>query len=136
MRKAATFCAGLALNQGKPEIALEVLTSVRNQNYNTVRNLKVAAFAGVGRVDEVISILKAVLGEDFSPGKFRGLTQYQFNPHVVDYRKAHTFNRDVIERVKQMMATSDDPELTLEFNRLEQIFEKEGHISDEVSKWD
>ncbi|ENN72972.1 pentatricopeptide repeat-containing protein 2, mitochondrial [Dendroctonus ponderosae] len=116
MRKATTFCAGLALNQGKPEIALELLTSVKNQNYTTVRNLKVASLAGVGRVEDAIPILKAVLSEDVS---------------LTDYRKAHTFNRDVIERVKQAMASSDDAELTLEFNRLEQIFEKEGHISDQ-----
>lgn len=41
MRRATTFCAGLALNQGKPAIAIEILTSARNQNYTTVRNLKV-----------------------------------------------------------------------------------------------
>lgn len=41
MRRATTFCAGLALNQGEPGIAIEILTSARNQNYTTVRNLKV-----------------------------------------------------------------------------------------------
>lgn len=41
MRRATTFAAGLALNQGEPAIALEILASSRNQNYMTVRSLKV-----------------------------------------------------------------------------------------------
>lgn len=41
MRRATTFCAGLALNQGKPEVALEILGAVKNPNYVTIRNLKV-----------------------------------------------------------------------------------------------
>lgn len=44
MRRATTFCAGLALNQGETGIALEILTYCRNQNYTTVRNLKVSMF--------------------------------------------------------------------------------------------
>lgn len=41
MRRATTFIAGLALNQGMPEAALEILSNVKNSNYVTVRNLKV-----------------------------------------------------------------------------------------------
>jgi len=41
MRKATTFAAALALNQGNPHIALEILSNEKNQNYITVRNLKV-----------------------------------------------------------------------------------------------
>lgn len=44
MRKATTFCAGLALNQGKPEVALEVISNAKKQNYMTVRCIKVRIF--------------------------------------------------------------------------------------------
>ncbi|KAF4526431.1 hypothetical protein B566_EDAN015063, partial [Ephemera danica] len=40
MRRATTFAAALAVNQGAPHVALEILGTTRNQNYITVRNLK------------------------------------------------------------------------------------------------
>ncbi|KAF7268615.1 hypothetical protein GWI33_018305, partial [Rhynchophorus ferrugineus] len=36
MRRAATFASALALNQGKPEVALEIVSLCKNQNYTTV----------------------------------------------------------------------------------------------------
>lgn len=41
MRRASTFCAGLALNQGKYDAALEIVSTAKKQNYMTVRNIKV-----------------------------------------------------------------------------------------------
>ncbi|KAL1502192.1 hypothetical protein ABEB36_007370 [Hypothenemus hampei] len=112
MRRASTFCAGLAFNQGKPDIALEILSSVRNQNYTTVRNLKVVALAEIGRLDDVIPILKFVLSDDTPQNE-----------------NVHTFNRDVLEKVKQAVSKSNNPEITLEFNRVEQMLIKQGHVS-------
>jgi pentatricopeptide repeat domain-containing protein 2 len=43
MRRAVTFAAGLALNQNSPHIAFEMISDVQQQNYVTVRNLKVSA---------------------------------------------------------------------------------------------
>ncbi|CAH1965295.1 unnamed protein product [Acanthoscelides obtectus] len=112
MRRAATFCAGLAFNQGEPAIALEILTSAKNQNYTTVRNLKVAALAEVGRVENAIPVLKNILSEDIAgPNK-------------------HTFNKEVIERVKNAITELDNAEIALEFNRIEQQLQNEGHIID------
>lgn len=76
MRRAATFCAGLALNQGKPEIALEILTTARNQNYTTIRNLRVAALAEIGRIEDIIPILKLVLNEDLVQGIYDFIKYY------------------------------------------------------------
>lgn len=42
-RRAVTFFAKLLLNNDKPELALEVLGVVQNQNYTTIRNLKVTS---------------------------------------------------------------------------------------------
>lgn len=113
MRRAQTFAAGLALNQGKAEIALEILSTVRNQNYTTVRNLKVSALTDVDRLEDVIPILKTVLNEDAPEGQ----------------SQTHTFNKDVLEKVRKSVEKSEDPQITLEFNRLEQIFQKQGNIS-------
>nr|CAH7737311.1 unnamed protein product [Callosobruchus chinensis] len=115
MRRATTFCAGLAFNQGEPGVALEILTSAKNQNYTTVRNLKVAALAEVGRVENAIPLLKSILSQD------------------VAGTNKHTFNKDVIERVRSAVAKLDNPEIALEFNRVEQQLQKEGHIMDNVS---
>jgi hypothetical protein len=41
MRRATTFAAALAVNQGAPHVALEIIGTTRNQNYITVRNIKV-----------------------------------------------------------------------------------------------
>ncbi|KAJ8937751.1 hypothetical protein NQ314_011735 [Rhamnusium bicolor] len=113
MRRATTFCAGLALNQGQPGLAMEILTSARNQNYTTVRNLKVAALTQMGRVEDAIPILRSVLYED-----------------TPDNNTVHTFNADVIATVKNSVTKLDNPDLALEFNRIEQLFQKQGHISD------
>jgi len=41
MRRAVTFAAGLALNQNAPHVAFEMISGVQQQNYVSVRNLKV-----------------------------------------------------------------------------------------------
>ncbi|EFA06421.2 pentatricopeptide repeat-containing protein 2, mitochondrial [Tribolium castaneum] len=114
MRRATTFCAGLALNQGMPEAALEIISNVRNPNYVTIRNIKARALSEIGRLDDVITILKSVISDD-RPGEV-----------------AHTFNRDVLEAIKAKVLEADNPEISAEFNRLEKLFEKEGHITNET----
>ncbi|XP_030758672.1 pentatricopeptide repeat-containing protein 2, mitochondrial-like [Sitophilus oryzae] len=114
MRRAVTFCAALALNQDRPDIALEVLSTCKNQNYTTIRNLKILALCSIGRIEEVIPILKSVLNED--------------TPSVIS--QVHTFNRDVIERIRESVKSSDNPEVALEFNRLEEVFKKQGNITE------
>lgn len=41
MRRAVTFLATLAIHQNEPGMALEVISNTRNQNYTTIRNIKV-----------------------------------------------------------------------------------------------
>ncbi|XP_050505782.1 pentatricopeptide repeat-containing protein 2, mitochondrial-like [Diabrotica virgifera virgifera] len=114
MRRACTFCAGIAYNQGNPGIALEILTSAKNQNYTTVRNLKVACLASVGRVENAIPIMKSVLSED-TPGT-----------------QKHTFNKDTLEKVQEAVTALDNPEYAVEFNRIEQLLQKQGHIVEQT----
>lgn len=42
VRRAISYAASLALKQNAPQVALEILSSSRNANYVTVRNLKVS----------------------------------------------------------------------------------------------
>ncbi|KAK4885564.1 hypothetical protein RN001_001835 [Aquatica leii] len=113
MRRAATFCAGLALNQGKSEAALEIVSSTRNVNYTTVRNIKVSALVDLQRVEDAFPILKSVLNDD-------GAT---LGP-------VHTFNKDVFEKIKGAVVKLNNTDLTLEFNRIEKYFKEQGHISE------
>lgn len=64
IRKTITFFAANAINQNSPHIALEVITSVRNQAYVTLRNIKVVALCDLGRIIDALPILRSVLSLD------------------------------------------------------------------------
>lgn len=64
IRKTITFFAGNAINQNSPHIALEVITSVRNQTYVTLRNIKVVALCDLGRIVDALPLLRSVLSVD------------------------------------------------------------------------
>ncbi|KAB0804820.1 hypothetical protein PPYR_01790 [Photinus pyralis] len=112
MRRAVTFCSGLAINQGKPEIGLEILSGAKNANYTTIRNLKVVALVDLGRIDDALAVLKSILQEDGA----------RMGP-------IHTFNMDVIGKLKNAVKERNNADLSLEFDRLEKYFKDHGHIS-------
>ncbi|XP_046485179.1 pentatricopeptide repeat-containing protein 2, mitochondrial [Neodiprion pinetum] len=64
VRRAATFFAGLALKQGRPEITAEVMFNEKQFNYVSVRLLKVAALSDLDRLDDVLPILRNSLSND------------------------------------------------------------------------
>lgn len=80
MRRAITFAAALALKQNAPHVALEIVGNARQQNYVTVRNVKVIAFTNLGRADDALPILKAVL-------------------QVTDPTNKHTFTKDAVSNL-------------------------------------
>lgn len=79
MRRAATFAAALAIAQNAADVALEILSTVRQQNYMTVRNLRVLALSQLGRADDTLPILRSVLEMN--------------DPNV---QRMHTFTVDVV----------------------------------------
>lgn len=115
MRKTTTFAAGLALAQNAPHIALEIIGTVRQQNYMTVRNIRVVALAQLGRQDDALPILRSVLDVN-------GPTDTK-----------HTFTKDVVESVKEAVNKSGDQEVIQHYNRIEKALVDNGHISDTVS---
>ncbi|XP_042909663.1 pentatricopeptide repeat-containing protein 2, mitochondrial isoform X2 [Parasteatoda tepidariorum] len=64
LRKALTFVVALALNQNKPDIALEILSSIDRYNNITGNNLKLLAYAGLGRTQDAFSILRQITDQD------------------------------------------------------------------------
>lgn len=114
MRKAATFMAGLALNQNEPQVALEVLSNLQNQSYMTIRNIKMAALTSIGRLDDAIHVLKSVINVDLP-------TQQKF-----------TFNQDVIDRLSDAVQKSGNKEYTVEYERVEKELKSNGQITEKV----
>lgn len=81
----------------------------------TVRNIKVAALANIGRLEDAIPVLRSVLEID--------------DPE----NRKHTFNKDVIGCVKAAVQKQENPTITEEFTRIEKYFNEQGHISEEVN---
>lgn len=73
------------------------------------------ALTDVGRIEEAVFVLKSILAED------------------VPSNSRQTFNKEVVETVKEAVTKTENPDLLLEFERIESIFIKEGHISETVS---
>lgn len=112
MRRASTFFATLALNQGQPQIALEVIGNVRQQNYVTIKTIKALAFAELKRFDDVLFILKAVLETD--------------NPMA----NKQTFPSTAIELLKQQLEGNTNKDLQADFQKVVGFLTKHGHLSD------
>ncbi|KRT81619.1 hypothetical protein AMK59_4963 [Oryctes borbonicus] len=110
-RRAVTFFAGLLLKHNKADVCLEILSTVQNQQYTTIRNLKVLTLTKLNRLDDTIPILKSIL-------------QIEAGAQVL------TFNKDVLDTLGEQLEKENNTELLSEFKHLMKIFEDEKHISD------
>lgn len=64
LRKALGFVVALALKQGKPDIALEILSSIDRFNNASAINLKLEALGQLGRLNDAFDILRRVTDQD------------------------------------------------------------------------
>lgn len=84
MRKGVCFVAALALNQNSPHIALEVVTTCKQQRYMTVRNIRAVCLAELNRPEDTIPILRSVLeveeGNDQKQTFSEDIVSFQKNP--------------------------------------------------------
>jgi len=110
MRRTITFAAALALKQNAPAIALEIAGTARQQQYVTVRNIKVLAYTALGRADDALPILKSVIQGNES-------TQ-------------QSFTKDAIDNLRTAVNESGDNELVTNFNRLEKFLSENGQLSE------
>lgn len=115
MRRAATFAAGLAIQQNNAPVALEILSSIRQQHYMTVRNLKVLALSQMGRADDALPVLRSVLEMN--------------DPNA---QRLHTFTKDVVENVKESINKLKNKDIQQQFDRIEKFLIDNGHISETV----
>jgi len=70
VRRTLTYAAGLAINQGFPEVALELLNASQ-PNYVSIRNLKAIALARAGRIEQAFAILRGVINYYSPEGRKR-----------------------------------------------------------------
>lgn len=113
MRRAIAFAAALAISQNSPHIAIELISSLTKHNYVTLRNLKVLALIDLGRMEDVLPLLRAVLEMD-------GRSNVK-----------HTYCEDVVEKVKTAVKNLNKKEITMEAERIIQQLSDQGHISSE-----
>ncbi|XP_071454606.1 pentatricopeptide repeat-containing protein 2, mitochondrial-like [Hetaerina americana] len=114
VRRAVTFAAALAINQNSPHIALEILSCTQHPNYITVRNLKVAALADLGRASDALPILRHIIETD------------------VPEQTKQTFTMDVFDKLKRAVNENGNQDLVKEFRNIEHCLREGGHISDKV----
>lgn len=114
LRRAATFFAALALKQGAPHVALESLSSQR-QHYVTIRNIKATALADMGRVDDAMLVLKAVLDID--------------SPDQID---KHTFFEETVSKVREAVSNSNSKDIHREFESIEKAMKDRGLIENKT----
>lgn len=113
MRKAATFAAGLALKQSAPHIALEIISSVPQQNYVTIRNIKIQALVDLGRLEDALPLLRSIL--EVAP---------------TGPNKQQTVVTDVLANVKEAIAQSKNADLQSDFLRIEKYLRDHEHVSE------
>lgn len=113
MRKAATFAAGLALEQKSPQIALEILSTIKDQGYVSVRNLKLITYAQLDRPDNALPILRNSVNVDEPVFKKR------------------TFISLAIAELKQSIVKNAEKELEADFNRIEKTLIQNGQINED-----
>lgn len=100
LRRSATFLAGLCVVQNRPQVALEIVSSCNNQNYTTIRNIKVLALCQLGRRDDALVILRSVFGQDdYAGGK-------------------HTFNNDVIAHVDESFKAETNTDTKMDYEKI------------------
>ncbi|KAJ9586257.1 hypothetical protein L9F63_020119 [Diploptera punctata] len=112
MRRAVTFAAAIALNHNAPHVALEIVSSITQQNYVTVRNIKALALAEVGRPEDALLVLRSVLDID------------------IPTQNKQTFSSNVfINEVKAEIEKSGNKEMVVDFEHLEKRLAEGGHIT-------
>lgn len=112
VRRVLTFASALALNQNAPNVALEVLSSVSQANYVTVRNLKIQALSDIGRPDDALPVLRWSLEFD-NPG---GETKASVCP-------------DVLAKCSEAIDKLGNKEASAEFHRIHKALTETNQVS-------
>lgn len=84
--------------------------------FDSKNSIQISALCDVGRLEDTIPVLQSIIKYD-----------------EPDLRVKQTFSFDVIAKVKEAFDKCDNADLKLEFDRIYDILQSQGHISEEVS---
>jgi len=113
LRRVLTYCAMLAIRQNQPKNALAMLSRSNQQNYITVRNLKVLALAKMGNFTDAIAILRS------------GIYSHD------QLTRQRTILKDVLSEVGKLIEASGQKDFQLEFDRVSKILHDGETISNQ-----
>jgi pentatricopeptide repeat domain-containing protein 2 len=113
-RRGVTFGAALAIEQNAPSVAVEILSLAKKPNYFTVKNLKVAALADLGRPDDAFPILRHSIEYD--------------DPAV---ERKPSFCKDVLQKLAASVDRVGNKEISLEFEKIQKALAEVGLVSDD-----
>jgi len=117
VRRVITYTCGLALKQNAPQVALEILSTAKQSNYVTVRNLKIWGLAELNRPDDILPMLRYSLEFD--------------NPQSQSERKS-SICPDVLEKVAASVERMANKEVSLEFENIKKSLVESKKISPET----
>uniref|UniRef100_A0A1B0DDZ8 Pentacotripeptide-repeat region of PRORP domain-containing protein n=1 Tax=Phlebotomus papatasi TaxID=29031 RepID=A0A1B0DDZ8_PHLPP len=113
MRRASTLAAGLALKQNNPAVALEIVSSIRQHSYMTVRNIKILAMAKVNRFEEALVNLKGLIEvEVTAAGTKQSICQ------------------EVLDQILEIIRQNDNKELLSDAQRVYKFLKDHGHVTE------
>ncbi|KAL1463570.1 hypothetical protein WDU94_015310 [Cyamophila willieti] len=116
VRRAISFAAALAVNQGRYNEAIEFMALLPGSGtYVTIRNLKLLAMNGVGRLDDVLNLLQQFLVVDVPEMKLKTVKQ--------------TVLKDVMEQIVSKFESVDNVELKANFSKLHAQLKEFEHLS-------
>ncbi|CAL4181410.1 unnamed protein product, partial [Meganyctiphanes norvegica] len=119
-QKILTFVAHLAILQGYPHIAVELLEMCQRSGQAAVRNLKAVALCHVNRVEDTIPIFRSLLSID-----------------LPDNRRATwigPIRTETLDVVREAVLNTEDKELKSEFERIERNLRDAQHVTEGAIK--
>ncbi|XP_076182408.1 pentatricopeptide repeat-containing protein 2, mitochondrial [Ptiloglossa arizonensis] len=112
--KSSAITAAIALRNKDPNVALEILSSIKKQQYVDVRCLKILAYIESNKILSIIPLLKTSLDQDYH-------TAFK-----------HTYYLDVIRVLENRIQNDDSPEAT-ELKNLIFTLKKQDRVIDNVT---
>jgi hypothetical protein len=109
--RTAAMTALLAVQQGEPSFAMEVLGAVRGQNLTTIQNMRAISYADMGRVEEAINVVHLLANQ---------------TPVSSDRRRVFPL---VMRHIRMAVEKSKDQNLLTRFEELSKFVLKNNRLS-------
>ncbi|XP_076338098.1 pentatricopeptide repeat-containing protein 2, mitochondrial-like [Tachypleus tridentatus] len=113
IRKGVAFMAALAVNQNDPKTAMEILAITPQQNYITVKNLRIITLAELDRLDDAFPILRSIVDQDV--------------PKMI--KTTNEISQTTMEKIQVAVERSGDKEMTHIFEQICRALKDGNHIN-------